>query len=143
MTHKTRITIQTTINASPKLVWEVLTEPKHIIQWNAADPSWHTPSASVDLTIGGSFKSRMEARDGSFGFDFEGIYTDVKWLTSYAYVLGDGRKVELELIPKGNQTEVVETFDPEQENSLELQRSGWQSILDNCKTYTESLEVKP
>lgn len=135
---KQPITIQTTIHAPAKTVWEALTLPEHIIRWNAASDDWHTPSASVDLTIGGSFKSRMEAKDGSMGFDFEGIYTDVKWLSSYAYVMADGRRVELKLDPKGDTTEVVETFDPELENPIEMQRQGWQAILDNLKHYIES-----
>lgn len=132
------ITIQTLIHASKTKVWEALTQPQHIVRWNAASDDWHTTKASVDMTIGGSFRSRMEAKDGSQGFDFEGIYSDVEEFDHYRYILADGRQVLVTLIEQGKSTEVIEVFDPENMNSRELQQQGWQSILNHLKEYVES-----
>lgn len=134
----TAITIQTRIHASKSKVWEALTEPKHIVRWNAASEDWHTTSASVNMTIGGSFRSRMEAKDGSAGFDFEGIYSDVSEGNHYRYILGDGREVMVNLVEGGKSTDVIEIFDPENMNSRELQQQGWQAILDHLKEYIET-----
>jgi uncharacterized protein YndB with AHSA1/START domain len=134
----TKITVQTNINAPVDKVWETWTTPEHIIQWNNASPDWHTPVAENDLRVGGKFLSRMEAKDGSFGFDFEGIYDAVVTHELISYNLADGRNVKIIFIDKGYQTEVIETFDAENENPVEMQREGWQSILDNFKNYTES-----
>jgi len=132
------ITVQSLINAPTKKVWEFWTEPQHITQWTFASDDWHAPYAENDLRIDGKFKTTMAARDGSVSFDFEGIYTDVQTYRLIEYVLGDGRKVSISFESEDNVTKVTETFDPEMENSIELQQSGWQAILDNFKKYTEA-----
>lgn len=136
---KTSITVQTTVAASVQKVWNTWTEPKHIIQWNNASPDWHTPRAENDLREGGRFLSRMEAKDGSVGFDFTGTYNTVDEFRLIEYTMDDGRKARITFEPKGNETIVRESFDAEQTNSIELQRTGWQAILDNFKQYTEDL----
>jgi len=132
-----RVIINAIVNAPIEKVWDSYTNPKHIVNWNFADPSWHCPSAENDMRIGGTYKARMEARDGSFGFDFEAIYTDIVGGKSFSYGLGD-RFVGVEFKDLNGQTEVVTTFDPENENPVELQRDGWQAILNNFKNYTEN-----
>lgn len=132
------VTIKALVNASTEKVWNCWTEPQHIIKWNAASDDWHTPRATNDVRPGGKFTSRMEAKDGSMGFDFEGVYEKVVPHQHLSYAMSDGRKVEVTFTPKGNAVEVVETFDAEQTNSIEMQRGGWQAILDNFKKYTES-----
>lgn len=136
-TQTTPITIKASIHAPVSKVWDYFTGPQHVTHWNNASPDWHTPSASNDLRVGGSFVYRMEARDGSFGFDFGGTYTNVKPGEYIAYVMGDGRKVETFFTADGDKTTVTETFDPESQNSIEMQTMGWQAILDNFKKYTE------
>jgi uncharacterized protein YndB with AHSA1/START domain len=135
---KEKITVQSTINVPAEKAWELWTNPDHIIKWNSASPEWHTPRATNDLRAGGKFTSRMEARDGSMGFDFEGVYDEVKKNELIQYSLGDGRKVRVEFKKNGNQTTVTEIFDAEMQNSIEMQKSGWQAILDNFKKYAES-----
>lgn len=135
---KTNITIEATINASPEKTWQLWTDTHHIIKWNSASPEWHTPTATHDLKPGGSFLFRMEARDGSFGFDFAGVYDVIKPYEKIEYTLGDGRKVKISFINNGTTTKVVETFETETENSVELQRDGWQAILNNFKKYAET-----
>ena len=132
-----KITIKSTVSASKKKVWDYYTQPEHIINWNFADPSWHCPSASNDLKVGGRYVARMEARDGSFGFDFDAVYTEINIGENFTYEFG-GRYATVTFIEINEQTEVVITFDPETENSIELQRAGWQSILNNFKNYTAS-----
>lgn len=134
-----KIIIETIVNAPIEKVWEVWSNPSHIVKWNAASDDWHTTKAENDLRTGGKFSSRMEARDGSFGFDFGGIYDEVVPHQSISYSLGDGRKVLITFGAEGTATKVIEAFDPEDENPAEMQRSGWQAILDNFKKYTESL----
>lgn len=133
----TKITVQAVVQAPVEKVWECWTEPKHITKWNQASDEWHAPYAENDLRAGGKFLTRMEAKDGSFGFDFSGVYDDVKEHEAIAYSLGDGRKVEITFIAQGNETKVVETFDAESTHSIEQQQAGWQAIMDNFKTYTE------
>ncbi|MHA4847484.1 SRPBCC family protein [Flavitalea antarctica] len=133
------ITIRTTVNAPVEKVWEAWSKPEHITKWNSASDDWHTPRAENDLRAGGKFSSRMEAKDGSWGFDFEGVYDNVEDFKVIEYTMPDGRKVNVTFTGNGNTTEVVETFDPESENSIEMQRDGWQAILNNFKKYTESL----
>jgi len=133
-----KITVEITVAEPIEKVWRYWTEPQHIIQWNNASPDWHTPTAQNDLRPGGSFNSRMEAKDGSFGFDFSGIYTDVKPHEFIAYVLGDDRRVEIRFIQEAKSVHIIETFDAETENTIEQQRFGWQCILDNFKAYTET-----
>jgi len=135
---KTQITVRATINAPIEKVWKFWTTPEHIIQWNNAADDWHTPRAENDLRVGGKFLSRMEAKDGSIGFDFGGMYQTVKTNELIEYVMGDGRKVKIEFTNNGNETNVVETFEAEETNSIEMQRGGWQAILDNFKRYTEA-----
>ncbi len=137
-TGKTQITIEATINVPIGKLWEYWTEPAHITKWNNASPDWHTPRAENDLRVGGKFTSRMEAKDGSFGFDFFGFYDEVKMHQVIAYTLGDGRKVKIVFSTQGKITKVVETFEAENENPVEMQKGGWQAILDNFKKYAES-----
>jgi uncharacterized protein YndB with AHSA1/START domain len=137
-TTKTSITVETTVKASAEKVWKFWTSPEHIIQWNSASDDWHTPRATNDLQAGGSFTARMEAKDGSFGFDFGGIYDEIKENELISYTLGDGRKVSVHFSEAGGTTKIVETFEAEGANSIELQKGGWQAILDNFKKYTES-----
>lgn len=135
---KTIITVGTTINAPVKKVWEYWTKPEHITRWNSASEDWHTPSATNDLKVGGSFSCRMEAKDGSMGFDFGGVYDAIRENEYIEYTLGDGRKVKVTFTAVENGTKVSESFDAENTNSREMQKTGWQSILENFKKYTES-----
>ena len=135
--NNSKITVQTTVNADGKKVWDFYNDPKHIIHWNFADPSWHCPSAENDMRVGGTYKARMEAKDGSFGFDFETIYTEIQDGKQFSTEFG-GRTAKVQFNDLGNQTEVVITFDPENENPVEMQRAGWQAILDNFKKYVEA-----
>jgi uncharacterized protein YndB with AHSA1/START domain len=134
---KEKITVQAAINAPASKVWEYWNEPNHITQWNAAIDSWHCPSAENDLRVGGKLNSRMEAKDGSMGFDFWAIYDIVEPHTHLAYTLGDGRTVDIRLEESNGVTTFTETFEAETENPIEMQRGGWQSILDNFKRYVE------
>ncbi len=133
-----KITVRATINATPEKVWEFWTKPEHITQWNSASDEWHTPVAENDLRAGGQFKSRMEAKDGSMGFDFGGIYDEVVPHQLITYTIGDGRKVRITFANNGMETEVEETFDAENQNPTEMQQAGWQAILNNFKKYAES-----
>lgn len=133
-----RITIEAIINKPIESVWESWTLPKHIISWNNASEDWYTPSAENDLRVGGNFNYKMAARDGSFSFDFNGIYDEVVFGKKIAYTIGDGRKVVIEFTEIDGGIKVVETFEAEETNSLEMQRNGWQAILDNFKRYTET-----
>lgn len=119
--------------------WELFNTPEHIVNWNAASPDWHTPRANNDLRTGGSFSYRMEARDGSFGFDFAGEYTEVVPMTSFAYKMEDGRTARVEFLPIQSGTRVITQFDAENSNPLEMQQNGWQAILDNFKRYAENI----
>ena len=134
---KTVVTVESTIQAPVEKVWEYWTKPEHIMKWNNASDDWHTTRAENDLRVGGKFLSRMEAKDGSTGFDFDGVYDAVKTNELIEYTIGDGRKVKIIFTSNGNETKVVESFEAESTHSIELQRSGWQSILDNFKKYTE------
>ncbi len=137
--NRVTITLRTTVNAPVETVWKCWTSPEHITRWNAASDDWHTPHATNDLRAGGKFNSRMEAKDGSVGFDFWGIYDEVVLNEKLESTLGDGRKMTVTFTPVGNKTEVVESFETEDQNSHELQRAGWQAILDNFVKYTEAL----
>ncbi len=132
-----KIKIETTVESDADKVWEYWTNPEHITRWNHASDDWHSPRGTNDLREGGRFNIRMEAKDGSSGFDFEGEYTEVVPNQKISYIMDDGRKVEIVFENLGNKTRVTESFDPESKNSLEMQRSGWQAILDNFKKYTE------
>lgn len=132
------ITVKSTINASIDKIWEFWTLPEHIKKWSFASPDWHTPYAENDLKEGGKFKSTMAAKDGSMSFDFEGEYTLVEKNKAIEYVMADGRKVEISFNETPNGVEVTESFDPETQNPEEMQRGGWQAILDNFKSYAEA-----
>ena len=133
------ITVKTTVQAPVEKVWECWTEPTHMTKWNFASDDWHSPFAENDLREGGKFSSRMEAKDGSFGFDFGGIYDEIKIHKIIAYTMEDGRKVKVTFTDKLNETEVIETFEAETMNSIEMQQQGWQAILDNFKKYVEKI----
>lgn len=134
----TKITIQATVLTNPKKVWDYYTQPQHITNWNFATDDWKCPSASNELFVGGKYTARMEAKDGSFGFDLEGTYTEVVAGEKFTFVMPDNRIVSVTFSEVGNGTEVVIVFDAETQNSLELQRDGWQAILNNFKKYTET-----
>lgn len=136
--NKAEITVETIINASIAKVWEYWTTPEHIIKWNNASEDWHTTHAENDFRVGGKFLSRMEAKDGSAGFDFEGVNQVINKNDYIEYTLGDGRKVKIYFTIHGNGTKIVETFEAENTHSLEMQKSGWQAILDNFKKFAEA-----
>ena len=135
--NNSKITVETTVHAPVEKVWNYWTEPDHITKWNSPSDDWHTPFSENDLRVGGKFTSRMEAKDGSFGFDFGGVYDEVKVNEFISYTIGDGRKVEITFIREENNTKIIEVFDPETENPIEMQQAGWQSILNNFKKYAE------
>lgn len=132
------IIVEVEIKSPVDKVWDFLTNPEHIVRWNNASDDWHTPHAENDLRTGGRFLSRMEARDGSDGFDFTGIYTDVKPLKQIDYTLDDGRKVQVSFASKGDITTVREAFEAENVYPHEIQQKGWQAILNNFKKYVET-----
>lgn len=132
------ITVETVIPAPTSLVWECFTNPEHITGWNFASNDWHCPRAENDLCPGGKFSYRMEAKDGSFGFDLEGEFISLHAPDRLTYKLSDGRQVELKLSESDGQTMVAHTFEPETENSEALQRQGWQAILDQFRHYVNS-----
>lgn len=137
MDTQSNITVKATINAPVEKVWEYWTKPEHIMQWNNASDDWHTPRAENDLRVDGKFVSRMEAKDGSMGFDFGGVYDEVKENELISYTMDDGRKASVKFSGDGNKTKVTETFEAENMNSIEMQKNGWQAILNNFKKYTE------
>lgn len=134
-----QITIETIVRAPVEKVWDAYTNPEHITKWNHASDDWHSPKATNDLRIGGRFSARMEAKDGSAGFDFEGTYTDVVEYEKIEYAMDDARKVKVEFGEAPGGVLVIVSFDPESENTEEVQREGWQAILDNFKKYAESI----
>lgn len=131
------LTVQARISSDIHKVWNYYTSPEHITKWNFADPSWHCPSAENDLKAGGKYKARMEAKDGSFGFDFEAVYSEVLPEKKLAFTMEDGREATVLFQELGNETNVIITFDAENENPIEMQIGGWQSILNQFKKYTE------
>jgi uncharacterized protein YndB with AHSA1/START domain len=133
----TKITIQAVVSADRQKVWDYYTKPEHITNWNFAIDTWHCPTAFNDLKVGGTYLARMEAKDGSFGFDFEAIYNEIVDGEKFTYTMTDNRVVNVVFKELGDKTEVTITFDAENENPVELQQNGWQSILDNFKKYTE------
>jgi len=135
---KTIITVEVLVAAPVVKVWEYWTDPAHIIQWNNASDDWHTPRATNDLHVGGKFNYRMEAKDGSFGFDFEGTYTVVDLYQKIEYNIIDGREVKINFMQEGDLCKVVESFEAENQNSIELQRGGWQAIINNFKKHVEA-----
>jgi uncharacterized protein YdhG (YjbR/CyaY superfamily)/uncharacterized protein YndB with AHSA1/START domain len=134
---KTLINTEAIIYAPLNKVWSCWTSPEDITKWNFAAETWHSPHADVDLRPGGRFMYRMEAKDGSFGFDFGGRFDIIRTRKYIEYTIGDGRKVKIHFIDAGNKTTIIQTFEAEETNSADRQRSGWQAILDNFKKYTE------
>ena len=135
---RTAITVETAVKAPVEKVWKYWSDPEHITKWATASDDWHAPYADNDLRPDGKFKTTMAAKDGSFSFDFEGVYTTVQPNKLIEYVMSDGRKVKVVFSENGNETKITETFDPETENPLDMQRGGWQAILDNFRKHTES-----
>lgn len=132
-----RITVSAMVNKPVAHVWDLWTDPAHIMQWNAASDDWHCPKATNDLRKGGTFSSTMAARDGSFSFDFEGVYDDVQLHRRIAYTMADGRTCEVLFTAVDGGTRVEEAFDAETRHSVEMQRDGWQAILDRFKAHAE------
>ena len=138
MKEKEKIKVSATIDAGIEKVWKYWTEPRHITNWNTATDEWHTPKAENDLKEGGRFVYRMEAKDGSFGFDFGGEYTEIREQELLAYKLDDGRKAKVSFEEKDKKVTLTEEFEVEDQNPVEMQKEGWQAILSNFKKYTES-----
>ena len=139
MDTKKTITVQAVISAPVEQVWKLYTEPEHVIKWNSPSNDWHTPRAENDLKVGGKFLYRMEAKDGSSGFDFDGTYEQVKTNELLVYLLSDGRKVEVTFTKDSDTgTKIATTFEAEDINPIEMQRDGWQAILNNFRKYVET-----
>jgi len=138
MAQVTRITVEAETHVPVAKVWAAWNTPSDIIQWNTPDPSWHTPSSENDLRTGGKFKNRMEAKDGSFGFDFECVYDKVELHKEITYTMGDGRKATTLFAGQNGKTTITTTFDAETQNEPEFQKQGWQAILNNFVKYIES-----
>ncbi len=136
--NNSKITVQADISSDVKKIWEYYTKPEHITKWNYASDDWYCPSAENDFRVGGKSKSRMEAKDGSAGFDFEAIYDEIINGKKIEYTILDGRHVTIDFENHGNKTKVNVTFDAESENSIEMQKAGWQAILNNFKKYVEA-----
>ncbi|MBP6557929.1 MAG: SRPBCC domain-containing protein [Flavobacterium sp.] len=130
------ITVKTTLSTSLEDVWNKFTQPEHIINWNFASYDWHCPKAKNHLEVGQNFVFTMASKDGEMSFDFVGTYQEVVPLKKLVYLIADGRKVTVKLDVMNNQVILTENFEPENIHSVELQRGGWQSILDNFKKYT-------
>jgi uncharacterized protein YndB with AHSA1/START domain len=135
--NKTVITVKATVTAPLEKVWKLWTDPDHIVNWNNASDDWHTPRAENDLRTGGKFLNRMEAKDGSMGFDFIGTYSLVEPMKRIAYTMEDARKADITFLENDGTTDIIEWFEAENMNSIELQEAGWQSILHNFKRYAE------
>lgn len=138
MTQFEKITIEAVVKKTSSDIWTLWTQPEHITKWNQASNDWHSPHAENDLTVGGRFLTRMEAKDGSMGFDFSGTYDEIVKSKKICYTMDDGRRVENLFINEGGKTKIIITFDAENENPLEMQKSGWQAILNSFKTYAEA-----
>ncbi|MEQ8523905.1 SRPBCC family protein [Gracilimonas sp.] len=137
-----KITIKAIVKADTQKAWDCYTLPEHIKNWNFASDDWHCPSAENDLQPGGRYKARMEAKDGSFGFDFKATYDEIINKKKIVYTLDDGRKVVTDFENQDGETKVTTVFDAESENSIEMQREGWQVILNNFKKHTEANQTK-
>lgn len=133
------ITVNVLVNAPLETVWDSWTNPEHIINWNFASDDWHAPAAKNELSVGGAFAYTMAAKDGSFSFDFSGKFTEITPNKSMSYLLDDDRKVDITFEIFEGQVMLIESFEAETQNSEDLQRMGWQAILNNFKKYTESL----
>lgn len=137
--NNSQLTVEANIQADIQTVWSAYTAPEHITKWNFATDDWQCPHAENDLRVGGRYLARMEAKDGSFGFDFEATYDEVSTVSKLVYTMTDGRKCSVTFSYENNQTKVVTTFDAESENPPEMQQQGWQMILNNFKKYAETL----
>ena len=136
------ITVETTVDAPLSTVWQCWTAPEHITQWNFAADTWHCPSATNDVRIGGQFSWRMEAKDGSAGFDFKGTYTEVEQERLLVYTIEDGRPVRISFVQNENSVTILETFEAENLHTAEQQREGWQAILEHFRRHVELLSAK-
>lgn len=136
--NKEIIHIEVEVAATKEKTWDFYTNPKHIVKWNFAVEEWQCPTAENNLTVGGTYKARMEAKDGSFGFDFEATYSKINLGNNFTYVIADGREVKVNFSSKGNSTFVTIDFEAETLNPVDLQKAGWSAILNNFKKYTES-----
>ncbi|MHA3789089.1 SRPBCC family protein [Flavobacterium hauense] len=134
----TKITVEAIIAADRNKVWDYYTNPEHITKWNFASDDWHCPSAENDMKVGGKYASRMEAKDGSWGFDFEAVYEEVLDNENFIYTIADGRQVSVDFESLDDKTKVTVVFEAENQNPVEMQKGGWQAILDNFKKYAES-----
>ncbi|WP_026450118.1 SRPBCC family protein [Aequorivita capsosiphonis] len=132
-----KITVENPINVETNKVWDYYNQPEHIVNWNFANADWYCPKATNDFRVGGKLATRMEAKDGSFGFDFEGVYDEIIRQKKISYILEDGRKVSITFEDLGDKTKISISFDTDSENSVEMQRAGWQAILYNFKKYSE------
>lgn len=135
--NKIVITVQAEVLASLSSVWEKWNQAQHVMHWNYASDDWHSPHAENDFREGGTFRYRMEAKDGSFGFDFSGTYSKIVANSLVASVLDDGRRIEVHFRKTDTGTEIIEYFEAEDTNPIELQKLGWQAILNNFKAYVE------
>ncbi|WP_028981065.1 SRPBCC family protein [Sporocytophaga myxococcoides] len=133
------VTVEALVKAPVEKVWKTWNSPEDITKWCQASDDWHAPYAENDLRKGGKFKTTMAAKDGSFSFDFGGEYTNVETNKVIEYTMEDGRKTKVVFTAQGNETKVVETFDAESQNPVEMQKQGWQAILNNFKKYTETV----
>lgn len=134
-----KIHIETLVDGPMDVVWKCYTSPEDIVKWNTASEDWHTTKSENNLVVGGRFLSRMEAKDGQFGFDFSGVYDRILAFERIDYTLDDQRKVSVHFTGKGKQTAVSIDFDAEKTNPLDMQKLGWQSILDNFNRYVSAL----
>ena len=139
-THSKAITVEAVVNAPILKVWELWNRPEHIRNWCFASDDWHAPDSENDLRIGGRQKTTMAAKDGSFSFDFEGIYTNIEEPTLIEYTIADGRKVKVVFAEENGNTKITETFEMENTHPEDMQRSGWQAILNNFKKYVETYQ---
>lgn len=133
-----RINVEAIVDAPVAKVWKLWNTPADIMKWNTPDPGWHSPSSENDLRVGGKFKNRMEAKDGSFGFDFEGVYDTVVVNKEISYTMSDGRKATTTFTEQDGKTHISTSFEPESDNPAEFQQQGWQTILNNFSKYADS-----
>lgn len=142
MENQTYIKVETSVNAPIEKVWEYFIQPSHIVKWNSASDDWHTVSAENDVFIGGKFSYRMEAKNGSMGFDFGGTYTRIRPLEYIEYIIEDGRKVKINFIKGVDSIKILKFFEPEKVNPIEAQKKGWLGILNNFKRYVEVVQMQ-
>ena len=136
--NSSKITVNATVSANAKKAWDYYTGPEHITQWNSPSDDWHCPRAENNMKVGGKYNARMEAKDGSMGFDFEAVYDEVNPGKSFSYTMTDGRRADVAFEENNGKTDITVTFDPENQNPPDFQKAGWQAILDNFKKYTEA-----